>query len=167
MVEKDDWRLLNDVEYLRKANINPTDGEEICRHAPHLKHCEFCLEPVQDNLHQWWFVPTDLSCCICEECYNEKLDPENAKGQLMGTLFRKGSKTKHLGKFKCLIFTCYVTGSLKFTARSYNTAPGHARVHNIFRPPEPAARRGFRSARSGPHQTPLSCRRNGRKPTCG
>lgn len=29
MVEKDDWRLLNDVGYLKKANINPTDGGEI------------------------------------------------------------------------------------------------------------------------------------------
>lgn len=70
MVEKDDWRLLNHVEYLKKAHINPTDGEEICKHAPHLKRCAFCLEPVQDNSHQWWFVPTDLSGCICEECYN-------------------------------------------------------------------------------------------------
>lgn len=71
MVEQNDWRLSNNVEFLKKAYINPTDGEEICRHAPHLKRCEFCLEPVQDNLHQWWFVPTDLSCCICEECYND------------------------------------------------------------------------------------------------
>lgn len=71
MAMPNDWRLFNDVEYLKKAYINPTDGEEICRYAPHLKRCEFCLEPVQDNLHQWWFVPTDLSCCICEECYND------------------------------------------------------------------------------------------------
>ena len=71
MIEQNDWRLLNDVEYFKKAYINPTDGEEICRYAPHLKRCEFCLEPVQDKLHQWWFVPTDLSCCICEECYND------------------------------------------------------------------------------------------------
>lgn len=71
MVEQNDWRLSNDVEFLKNAYINPTDGEEICRYAPHLKRCEFCLEPVQNNLHQWWFVPTDLSCCICEECYND------------------------------------------------------------------------------------------------
>lgn len=71
MAIPNDWRLFNDVEYLKKAYINPTDGEEICRYAPHLKRCEFCLEPVHDNLHQWWFVPTDLSCCICEECYND------------------------------------------------------------------------------------------------
>ena len=71
MFEKDDWRLLNDVTYLRKAYINPTDGEEMCKHAPHLKRCEFCFEPVQDNIHQWWFVPENLTCCICEKCYND------------------------------------------------------------------------------------------------
>lgn len=37
MIEKDDWRLLNDVEYLMDKYINPTDGEEITKHAPHLK----------------------------------------------------------------------------------------------------------------------------------
>ena len=50
MTEKDDWRLLNlDGEFLKKAYVNPTDGEEICKYAPQLKHCEFCFEPVQDN----------------------------------------------------------------------------------------------------------------------
>ena len=67
MIEKDDWRLLNDVAYLRKAYLNPTDGEEICKHTPHLKRCEFCFEPIQDNMHQWWFVPEDLACCIYED----------------------------------------------------------------------------------------------------
>ena len=41
MIEKDDWRLLNDVEYLMDRYINPTDGEEITKHAPHLKTCVF------------------------------------------------------------------------------------------------------------------------------
>ena len=31
----------------------------------------FCCEKVQDTPHQWWFIPEDLSCCICEECYND------------------------------------------------------------------------------------------------
>lgn len=71
MAEKDDWRLSHNVEFLKKAELNPTDGEEICRHASHLKFCEFCLEPVQDSPHQWWFIPLDLSCCICEVCYSD------------------------------------------------------------------------------------------------
>ena len=65
MTEKDDWRLLNlDGEFLKKAYVNPTDGKEICKYAPQLQHCEFCFEPVQDNPHQWWFIPVNLSCCI-------------------------------------------------------------------------------------------------------
>ncbi len=71
MGEKADWRLLNDVEYLRDKCLNPTDGEEIAKHAPELKTCIFCFEKVQDSCHQRWFVPEDVSCCICEECYHD------------------------------------------------------------------------------------------------
>ena len=71
MIEEDDWRLLNDVEYLKNAYINPTDGEEIVRHASHHKSCIFCLEKVQNTPYQWWFMPEDMSCCICEKCYND------------------------------------------------------------------------------------------------
>lgn len=71
MVEKDDWRLLNNVEYLKNAYINPTDGEEIIKHAPYHKSCVFCFEKILDTPHQWWFMPEDMSCCICEECYND------------------------------------------------------------------------------------------------
>ncbi len=74
MIEKDDWRLLNDVEYLKNKEINPTDGEEITAHAPYLKKCIFCLDIVQDDPRQWWFIPLDMSCCICEECYNDFKD---------------------------------------------------------------------------------------------
>lgn len=31
----------------------------------------FCCDKVQDNPHQWWFIPKDVSCCICEGCYND------------------------------------------------------------------------------------------------
>lgn len=51
--------------------INPTDGEEITQYAKHLKKCIFCWEEVEDNPHQWWFIPEDLSCCICEECHKD------------------------------------------------------------------------------------------------
>ncbi len=33
MIEEDDWRPLNDVEYLTEKYLNPTDGEEIAKHA--------------------------------------------------------------------------------------------------------------------------------------
>lgn len=35
--EKEDWRLLNDVEHLKEMELNPTDGEEIAGCAPDLK----------------------------------------------------------------------------------------------------------------------------------
>lgn len=37
MIEKDDWRLLNDVEHLYNKEIVPTDGEEIFHHMLELK----------------------------------------------------------------------------------------------------------------------------------
>ncbi len=74
MVEKDDWRLLNDIENLKSVYMHPTDGKEIRMHAPHLKRCKFYLDKVHDHLHQWWYVTEDLSECICEECYNDLKD---------------------------------------------------------------------------------------------
>ncbi len=74
MIEKEDWRLLNDVEQLKQKDLNPTDGEELYIYTPYLKKCVFCWEPVQDNCHQWWYIPMDKSCCICEQCYNDFKD---------------------------------------------------------------------------------------------
>lgn len=72
MPEKDDWRLsVNDGKSLKKACLSPTDGEEICRRASQLKRCAFCLEPVQNTPHQWWYIPIDLSCSVCENCFND------------------------------------------------------------------------------------------------
>ena len=71
MIEKDDWRLRQDVEFLKGKCINGTDGEEILSHTAHLTACIFCREQVEDNPHQWWYVPEDMSCCICEECYQD------------------------------------------------------------------------------------------------
>lgn len=71
MVEEHDWRLLNNVDWLRGKNINPTDGEELCANAPHLGKCIFCWDAVKNNRHQFWYIPEDLSCCICEECYKD------------------------------------------------------------------------------------------------
>ena len=71
MIEKDDWRLLNMVEYLKDAYMNPTDGEELYTHSVHLRQCRFCLEPVNNSRHQYWYIPLDLSCCICEKCFRD------------------------------------------------------------------------------------------------
>lgn len=110
MVEKDDWRLSNDVAYLKKAYINPIDGEEICKHAPHLKRYEFCLDPVQDNLHQHWFVPEDLSCCICEECYNDFLRRILRGKSWMAGILSGLSDARSAGRFfaQCQMRTIYI-----------------------------------------------------------
>lgn len=71
MIEKDDWRLQQDLEHLQGKYINGTDGEEIVSHTSYLTACIFCREQVEDNPHQWWYVPEDMSCCICEECYQD------------------------------------------------------------------------------------------------
>lgn len=72
MIDKDEWRLqINDVEYLKNKCINPTDGAEITEHMPYHKKCVFCWDKVENTHHQWWFMPEDMSCCICEECYND------------------------------------------------------------------------------------------------
>ena len=71
MNSQDDWRLLNDTEHLKNKALNPTDGEEITQYAEYLEMCIFCGEKVQDTPHQRWFIPEDLCCCFCEECYND------------------------------------------------------------------------------------------------
>ena len=72
MIEENDWRLLHhNTSHLEMAEVNPTDGAEIHQNAPHLKRCIFCLEPVQNSAHQYWYLPTDLSCCICEACFGD------------------------------------------------------------------------------------------------
>lgn len=71
MIEKDDWRLLNDVEHLYNKEINTTDGEEIFQHMPELKKCIFCWKTVENTRHLFWYLPIDKSCCICEECYKD------------------------------------------------------------------------------------------------
>lgn len=67
----DDWRLLNVDDDLFYREINPTDGEELGLHAPGLSHCAFCWTQVSHTRHQWWYVPTELSCCICEKCFRD------------------------------------------------------------------------------------------------
>ena len=71
MTDTEDWRLLNDVEFLKDEYLNPTDGEEIMKHAPHLRTCAFCWDQVHDDRYERWFLPEDLSSCICEKCCHD------------------------------------------------------------------------------------------------
>lgn len=69
--DNDDWRLLSVGDDLYYQDIDPTDGEEIGLHAPWLTHCALCWTEVVHSRHQWWYVPTDQSCCICETCFHD------------------------------------------------------------------------------------------------
>lgn len=71
MIERDDWRLQQEVAYLEGKCVNGTDGEELVKHSFAFRKCIFCLENVENNPHQWWYMPEDMSCCICEECYRD------------------------------------------------------------------------------------------------
>ena len=71
MIEKDDWRLLNEVGYLKGKNINPTRGVEISKRARYLKKCAFCWDKVDTKMNLCWYVPEDMSCCICDDCYDD------------------------------------------------------------------------------------------------
>ena len=71
MVDKDDWRLLNDVQHLLNQKINPVDGEDLIEHLPSLEHCVFCRDKVIKNKKGFWYIPLDKSCCICENCFND------------------------------------------------------------------------------------------------
>ncbi len=73
MTEPDDWRLLNDVEYLRGIWMEPTDAADLRKYKPELKHCIFCWKQVPEPKPFWqqWYVPQDKSCAVCEDCYND------------------------------------------------------------------------------------------------
>ena len=47
LFEKDDCRLLNDVDYLKNKAINPTEGEEIMQYAKRI--LEENIEPVYEK----------------------------------------------------------------------------------------------------------------------
>lgn len=71
-MESDDWRLLSvDADELLYREIDPTDGEELGLHAPGLTYCAFCWTQVEHTRHQRWFIPTEKTCCICENCFRD------------------------------------------------------------------------------------------------
>lgn len=71
VTEKDDWRLLNDVQHLTNQEIDPIDREDIIKYLPNLKHCQFCWGKVVDGKKDFWYLPLDKSCCICGNCFND------------------------------------------------------------------------------------------------
>lgn len=71
MIDKNDWRLLNDVQHLTNQEIDPVNGEDIIEHLSDLEKCRFCWDKANDNKKGFWYLPLDKSCCICENCFND------------------------------------------------------------------------------------------------
>lgn len=81
MIDKDDWRLLNDADCLRDQYLDPVSSNEIILHLPELKHCVFCLEqlPEQLSYYERWYITPDRKNCVCESCFNDFREYFNLK----------------------------------------------------------------------------------------
>ncbi|MBE6826138.1 MAG: hypothetical protein E7511_04565 [Ruminococcus sp.] len=71
-MKPDDWRLLNDTEFLRNQPLAAMTANEMLEHFSHLKHCHFCWEslPKQKlHYHPIWLVTADGETCVCDKCF--------------------------------------------------------------------------------------------------
>ncbi|MBQ8569656.1 MAG: hypothetical protein IJ446_10615 [Oscillospiraceae bacterium] len=80
MDKSNDWRLLNDVEYLRGQYFEPLFVNEIRDMFPKLKHCVFCWDKLPTgklSYNEIWFVTQKGEECVCRDCFydfSEQLD---------------------------------------------------------------------------------------------
>ncbi len=73
-MKPDDWRLLNDTEFLKHQPLAPMTANEMLEHFSHLKHCHFCWESLPEqklNYHPIWFVTADGETCVCDKCFQD------------------------------------------------------------------------------------------------
>ena len=78
MLEKNDWRLTNQEEYLKNVKLNFSRYKVLSPHWDH-DHCAFCWEKFgenDENLKQGYCTP-DKTYWICEECFNDFKDMFN------------------------------------------------------------------------------------------
>ena len=73
MIEKNDWRLLNDGESIRGQYLDPVSSNDIIEHLPELTHCIFCWEKLPGKLSycQRWYITSDKKTCVCENCFDD------------------------------------------------------------------------------------------------
>ena len=72
MLEKNDWRLLNQKEFLMNAKLKKTDYTKPSDKWDH-DHCAFCWDKFSENnsdQHEGCCT-TDKKYWICEECFND------------------------------------------------------------------------------------------------
>ena len=72
MLEKNDWGLLNQKEFLMNAKLKKTDYTKPSDKWDH-DHCAFCWDKFSENegdLRQG-YCTLDKKYWVCEECYND------------------------------------------------------------------------------------------------
>ena len=72
MLEKNDWRLLNQKEYLMNAKLKKAQYTKPSEKWDH-DHCAFCWDKFSeknDDL-KYGYCTTDQKYWICEECFND------------------------------------------------------------------------------------------------
>ncbi|MBQ8550243.1 MAG: hypothetical protein IJ426_02760 [Clostridia bacterium] len=72
MLEKDDWRLLNQKEYLMAAKLVKTTYKQKNEGNDH-EHCSFCWEKFSENRDDLneGFCTSDGRHWICEDCLDD------------------------------------------------------------------------------------------------
>jgi hypothetical protein len=69
MIEKDDWRLVNQWDYLSNKNLYRKKYVQTSETWDH-DHCKFCHETISDPT-KYYYCTEDEYYWICEECYND------------------------------------------------------------------------------------------------
>lgn len=72
MDKSNDWRLLNDVDFLKGQYLEPLTSNEMLELFPNLNHCVFCWEKAPKEklpYNQIWFVTEKGDSCVCEQCF--------------------------------------------------------------------------------------------------
>ncbi len=72
MVDKDDWRLTNQINYLKKVKLQHKKYVIGNSNSDH-DHCEFCWEKFEDGKDEG-YCTLDYYHWICEGCFEDFKD---------------------------------------------------------------------------------------------
>lgn len=72
MLEKNDWRLLNQQEYLMSAKLKKSEYKKPSEKWDH-DHCAFCWDKFSEDKEDLTqgYCTADQKYWICEECFND------------------------------------------------------------------------------------------------
>ncbi len=78
MLDKNDWRLVNQKEYLMNAQLTKSEYKAIGDYSDH-EHCAFCWDKFSENDEDLsaGYRTKDGRYWICEECFNDFKDEFN------------------------------------------------------------------------------------------